>query len=141
MPGPLVLLGWADITQMLNQVIHPKAQPDALPLYVPASTMPRVREVQSGLNESLGQMPQLEPVVLAPTPPNQCDTCGAQPTIQQAVPEGFQPMPVEPSLKMLDVGWGICGGDGHASAEPNRQKINQAHANYAALLRAAKGEQ
>jgi hypothetical protein len=66
MTGPLVLLGWADITQMLDQVIHPKPQSDALPLYVPASMMPRVREVQAGLNESLHQMPWLEPVVLAP---------------------------------------------------------------------------
>jgi hypothetical protein len=63
---PLILLGWADTTQLLNQVIHPKAQPDALPLYVPASTMPRVRQVQGELNESLQQMPQLEPVVIAP---------------------------------------------------------------------------
>jgi hypothetical protein len=66
MTGPLVLLGWADITQLLDQAIHAKPQSDALPLYVPASMMPRVREVQAGLNESLHQMPWLEPVVLAP---------------------------------------------------------------------------
>jgi hypothetical protein len=66
MTGPLVLLGWADITQLLDQVIHAKPQSDALPLYVPADTMPRVREVQAGLNESLQQMPWLEPVVIAP---------------------------------------------------------------------------
>jgi hypothetical protein len=62
---PLVLLGWADITQLLDQVIHAKPQTDALPLYVPASMMPRVRQVQGELNESLQQMPQLGPVVLA----------------------------------------------------------------------------
>jgi len=62
---PLVLLGWADTTQLLDQVVHAKPQSDALPLYVPASMMPRVREVQAGLNESLVQMPQLEPVELA----------------------------------------------------------------------------
>lgn len=45
-------------------------------------------------------------------------------------------MPTEPSLHLLNVGWGICGGDGHASAQPNRQKINVASANYAALLKA-----
>jgi len=66
MTGPLVLLGWADITQLLDQVIHAKPQSDALPLYVPASMVPRVREVQAGLNESLQQMPRLEPVVIAP---------------------------------------------------------------------------
>ena len=62
---PLVLLGWADTTQLLDQALHAKPQSDVLPLYVPASMMPRVREVQAGLNESLQQMPQLEPVVLA----------------------------------------------------------------------------
>ena len=62
---PLVLLGWADTTQLLDQALHAKPQSDALPLYVPASMMPRVREVQAGLNESLAQMPQLEPVELA----------------------------------------------------------------------------
>lgn len=43
-------------------------------------------------------------------------------------------MPAEPSLHLLQVGWGICGGDGHASAQPNRQKINAASANYKALF-------
>jgi hypothetical protein len=73
MTGPLVLLGWADITQMLDQVIHAKPQSDALPVYVPASMMPRVREVQAGLNESLVQMPWLDPVVSAPAQPYSAD--------------------------------------------------------------------
>ena len=45
-------------------------------------------------------------------------------------------VPVQPTLRMLDVGWGICGGDGHPSAQPNRQKINVATANYSALISA-----
>ena len=45
-------------------------------------------------------------------------------------------LPEEPTLAMLDAGWGICGGDGRASAEPNRSKIEQAKQKYRALLEA-----
>lgn len=61
----LTLLGWADITQLLNQVVHARPQPDTLPLYVPTESAARVRQVQKELNESLVQMPSLEPVRLA----------------------------------------------------------------------------
>lgn len=45
----------------------------------------------------------------------------------------FVLMPKDPSLRMLDVGWGICGTK-LSSMEPCQKKIRSAQLAYAALL-------
>lgn len=65
----LLLVGWADVTQLLNQVLHARPQSDAVPLYIPSDWVLRIQQVRAELDESLVQMPNLEPVRLADTFP------------------------------------------------------------------------
>ena len=50
---------------------------------------------------------------------------------------GFTLVPLEPSLAMLDDGWGICGTD-LSSMQPNADKHGVALEGYKAMLEAAK---
>ena len=80
----------------------------------------------------------------APTPPNQCDTCGAQPASQQAaqaVPEGWQLVPVEPTAKMISAALRDCGGIGGGSCGEHTGVDGSDFADvWDTMLRAAKGE-
>lgn len=55
---------------------------------------------------------------------------------ESAHDNGMVTLPINPSLDMLDAGWGICGTE-LSGAQPNPEKMERAKLAYKALLEAS----